>query len=325
VKYIGCYDLDQGVGYSNTQILVSSGHDEYWSEPMRDNAVAFRDTGKHLVFMSGNEVFWRVYFADAGRTVWCAKDSLEGGVQQLGQWTGTWKDTRWGGREPENTLTGTDFRMNGILDLDATVVAATYGASPFWRDTTVETGTNLTLTDVVGFEADTTAPTAVFKARARLAATSHNIDGFRADDNGATYDGAGTLDWGPVLQRWASGGWSVGFGTVQWAWALDPTHDRQAVSANREAQQATLNLFADMGATPATPQGDLTAPTPVPLITYLPGGDFTRWDGDSEEALVLDGYWDGTRIVPLIYDQAWDGGEGVVYGGGGYGDGPYGG
>ena len=53
-----------------------------------------------------------------------------------------------------------------------------------------------------------------------------------------------------TLYRAASGARVFGAGTVQWAWGLDANHDRGSAAADARMQQATLNLFADMGAQP---------------------------------------------------------------------------
>ena len=47
---------------------------------------------------------------------------------------------------------------------------------------------------------------------------------------------------------------------MQWAWGLDGNHDRGAAPPDQAMQQATVNLFADMGAQPARCNGaDLVA------------------------------------------------------------------
>src|ERR1700710_1475660 len=66
-----------------------------------------------------------------------------------------------------------------------------------------------------------------------------------------------------------------GAGTVQWAWGLDANHFGGTGNAvSKDMQQATLNLFADMGVQPGSKQSDLTAATastdftaPVSVIT----------------------------------------------------------
>jgi hypothetical protein len=57
------------------------------------------------------------------------------------------------------------------------------------------------------------------------------------------------------LYRAASGALVFGAGTVQWSWGLDNATTHK--STDRNMQQATVNLFADMGAQPATPMSGL--------------------------------------------------------------------
>ena len=64
-----------------------------------------------------------------------------------------------------------------------------------------------------------------------------------------------------TLYRAASGARVFGAGTVQWSWGLDSDHDRSGGPADARMQQATANLFADMGAYGATLQSDLTNPS----------------------------------------------------------------
>lgn len=279
VKYVDSVDLEaRPTAWNDAKIYISVGHDEYWSQGMRDNVEAFRDAGGHCLFMSANEVFWRIRFADDYRTIWCFKDTMPGpGSHTAGDeldpvsWTGTWRDTRRpGGAEPENLLTGTFFRMNGPRYEDPVVSTATYGDSPFWRGTSVET-TNLTLTDIVGFEADEVEIPSDGRQSVLLASATININGDYANDNGQTYNNNGSLDpWGIVMhQRAASEGVVVGFGTCGWSWALSDFH---TLVGNRKlvaAQQATVNLLVDLGAEPQSLRtSDLDLPTPVAIEAY---------------------------------------------------------
>ena len=59
---------------------------------------------------------------------------------------------------------------------------------------------------------------------------------------------------------------------MQWSWGLDSDHDRGSAPANAAMQQATVNLFADMGVQPrslqtglaaASASTDMAAPTPT--------------------------------------------------------------
>src|SRR5262249_51194696 len=79
----------------------------------------------------------------------------------------------------------------------------------------------------------------------------------------------GTATHNLTLYRASSGALVFGAGTVQWAWGLDDENP-DGDAANVTQQQATVNLFADMGAQPqslipgltsASQSADLTAPT----------------------------------------------------------------
>ena len=65
-------------------------------------------------------------------------------------------------------------------------------------------------------------------------------------DYGSNF-GSGTAIHSLTLYRANSGALVFGAGTVQWPWGLDSTHDRSGTPINASMQQATVNLFADMG------------------------------------------------------------------------------
>jgi hypothetical protein len=266
VKYISSVDLDK-TGASllsgKGSIFLSSGHDEYWSDNMRLAVEQWRDvSGGHSIFMSGNEVFWKTRFVHTGdeSVMWCYKDTMPGpsGVSRTsGQafdpvaWTGTWKDTRWADRKPEWLLTGTDFGMNGVFDYDATIPKNPYGGLKVWGGSSLN-DSNITLTKVIGFEADHKHPTQPVGSYSILAAYSRVAEGGLSDANGENYNVAGNVDWGIVAQRYLSGAMTVGFGTCQWSWTLDDTHDRGNQAASLDAQKFTVNLLNDIGAAPHT-------------------------------------------------------------------------
>ena len=80
------------------RLMVSAGHDEYWSDAMREAAERHVAQGGNLAFFGGNTCWWRVEFCD---------DVTYARVQ-------TWTDA---GR-PENTLLGVSFRNGGERDRD---------------------------------------------------------------------------------------------------------------------------------------------------------------------------------------------------------------
>jgi hypothetical protein len=306
VKYISCYDLDQGLtAVGSAKVLLNAGHDEYWSDGMLNNTEAFIDGGGHAVSMSANTQFWRIRWADAGRTFWCYKDTMPGpaGLRTGGagtaldpvSWTGTWRDTRWVSRRPENLLLAGTFRMNGIRDETMVINGAANQAKPFWRNTTVASGTNLTVTQIIGFEADSLDfPNT---GGVNLGTTDVNINGSYADNNGENYTGNGTLNWGIAChypRLGSTAGLAFSFCTNQWMWGLSNYHRRGSAVNNREMRQATYNLLTDLGSTAATKESDLTTVTPVALSTY---GAVKVNTGSSIQGLAITGTAAGTIRV----------------------------
>lgn len=265
VKYISSVDLDKNGSSMLTgkaSIFLSSGHDEYWTTPMRNAIEEWRDqAGGHSIFMSGNEVFWRARFEYVGDEprLWCYKDTMPGptdaGARTAGQpfdpvtWTGTWKDTRWPDRKPEWFLTGTDFGMNGVYDYDITIAKNPYGGLKVWGGSSL-VDSDITLTGAMGFEADHVHPTQPEGSYSILATYTRAAPGGLSDANGQNYNVAGNINWGIVAQRYSSGALTVGFGTCQWSWTLDSTHDRGTTVVSLSAQQFTVNLLNDLGAPP---------------------------------------------------------------------------
>ena len=77
-------------------------------------------------------------------------------------------------------------------------------------------------------------------------------------DYGSTY-GPGSATHSLTLYKAASGALVFGAGTVQWAWGLDSLHDGPQRTPDPRMQQATVNLFADMGVQPGALQTNLVA------------------------------------------------------------------
>ena len=86
-----------------------------------------------------------------------------------------------------------------------------------------------------------------------------------------------------TLYRHSSGALVFGAGTVQWVWGLDVHHDTGSdvgsSTPDLNIQQATLNLFADMGVQPQTRQPGLFPATqstdfapPTSTITFPANG-----------------------------------------------------
>src|SRR6185436_1494256 len=153
------------------------------------------------------------------------------------------------------------FKVNdGTNGTAGITIPSAQGKHRFWRSTTVATlaaNASATLpTGVLGYEWDE-APNDSFAPRGlmRLSTTSLNV-GSKLLDYGSTY-GSGSAVHNLTLYRDDGGALVFGAGTMQWSWGLDNRHDRGSAAPDLRMQQATLNLFADMGAQPSTIQANL--------------------------------------------------------------------
>jgi hypothetical protein len=91
------------------RLLLSAGHDEYWTDAMRANVAAFVARGHNVAFFGGNTCWWRVTFDD--------DDDGDGGGGCSFRRVVQWSDPA-SGHEPENTLVGVSFRNGGERDRD---------------------------------------------------------------------------------------------------------------------------------------------------------------------------------------------------------------
>ena len=97
------------------KLVLSVGHDEYWSTPMRDHLEAFIAKGGNVAFFSGNTCCWQVRSEDADSAFTCWKQQFlmdpvyPGGNHAL-------LTTLWSHHlvnRPENRLTGVGFLHGG--------------------------------------------------------------------------------------------------------------------------------------------------------------------------------------------------------------------
>ena len=295
VSYVTGVDVGPGnYNLTNHEIYLSVGHDEYWSGDQRAHVEAARDAGVNLAFFSGNEMYWKVRWEPdvngvPNRTMVCYKETKSvAKIDPSSEWTGTWRDPAFSppsnGGGAENRLTGTSFSVDSH-QADRIEVPSAYGKLRFWRNTgmaTLPAGQIGFIEDgVLGYEWDE-SPDNKFRPPAliKLSRTDRFIGGKFVIDYGATV-GDGNATHNLTLYRAPSGAMVFGAGTVFWPFVLDTVHDytssdpgMPAVSEDRDAQQATVNLFADMGVQPETLQVNLTPATastdttaPVTVVT----------------------------------------------------------
>lgn len=100
-----CTDLDlhQDPGLLRPySLLLSVGHDEYWSEAMRTHVEHFVSAGGNVAFFSANTCWWRIHFVDDDTAFVCHHPPFS-----------TPDSDQWWRIRPENSLTGVSYRNGG--------------------------------------------------------------------------------------------------------------------------------------------------------------------------------------------------------------------
>ena len=271
VSYTSGVDMSQPGAASiieQHKIFMSTGHDEYWSGQQRANVEAARGAGVNLAFFSGNEVFWKTRFESSidgsntpSRTLVAYKEThydTTTDPQDPPTWTGTWMDPRFSppgdGGKPQNALTGQLFAVNsGTTDI---TVPSQYSKLRFWRNTRVASlasGQSTTLDSgagTLGYEWDVDADNGFRPPGLIDISSTTDTTAQPFTDYGSQTTTASTTHH-LTLYRAPSGALVFGAGTVQWSWGLDSANP--SGKTDTAMQQATVNLFADMGAQPYVP------------------------------------------------------------------------
>ena len=288
VSYSSGVDTDRrGEELLEHRVFLSVGHDEYWTGQQRRNVEAARAAGMHLAFFSSNEVFWKVRWEESidgsgtpYRTFVTYKETQDHRKLDPVEWTGLFRDHRSINPEgpwPENALTGTLFTVNAWRN-DPLIVDAEFADLRFWRNTEVarlRPGERyVSIKGILGHEWDSDIDNG-FRPPGLFQVAATTIDNLQYCVHPGRGCETGTATHNAVLYRHESGALVFGSGTLQWPWGLDAHHDTETgVPPERQngmdtrvgvdpngpdlvLQQATLNLFADMGVQPATIQADL--------------------------------------------------------------------
>jgi hypothetical protein len=314
VTYFTGLDADRhGDLLKNHRLVLHVGHDEYWSGAERTHVTSARDAGVHQAFLSGNDVFWKTRWEASidpsktpYRTLVTYKETHDNKKTDPlpNVWTGTWRDARPfnpEGPQPENALIGTIFTVNAWRN-DPLVVPGEFAKLRFWRNTEVanlKPGQSAVLGHgILGHEWNEDLDNG-FRPAGLIRMSRTTVNNLQyIQDYGTVYD-SGTATHTLTLYKAASGALVFSAGTVQWPWGLDPNHDTETgvppERANpggsirigldlkgpvRAIQQATVNLFADMGVQPSTLQPGLvpatassdSAPPQAQIVSPVDGG-----------------------------------------------------
>jgi hypothetical protein len=144
-------------GDGGYRLLLSVGHDEYWSSAMRDTTEAFIARGGNVAFLSGNTSFWQVRFEDhtpegpaatmVGYKGMFKKDPVYG-TDRIGELTSFWSEPEIG--RPENQMTGVSFSRGGYHRIGKRVTNGLGGYTIHRPTHWIFDGTGLDYGDILG-------------------------------------------------------------------------------------------------------------------------------------------------------------------------------
>lgn len=150
-------DLEEHPGIVDRyELLLSVGHDEYWSSPMRDTVEGFIAGGGNVAFFSGNTSLWQVRMEEQVGDVASVMVGYKGQFKQdpvydterSGELTSIWSDHLIG--RPENHMTGVSFTRGGYHRIGKRVTNGAGGYTIYRPDHWMFEGTDIDYGDVVG-------------------------------------------------------------------------------------------------------------------------------------------------------------------------------
>jgi hypothetical protein len=258
------------------RLVMTAGHDEYWTKQIRDAFDAALAAGTNLAFMGSNTGFGQVRYEDAGRTIVTYKDATLDPEPDPALKTVMFRQLN--PTRPECMLEGVQHRFlpphqNGPHDY--TVVAP--ANDPWLANTGLQPGT--VIPDVVGDEWDALNPWPDACIHPGLTALLH------MSYNSPTGDADAVRFTAP------SGARVFASGAQRFSWALD-TFGTQAYGHQQAPIPGIQQLVRNM-------LDDLTRPAPPSLVRVfpLPAAAFGVRTGRPLDARVVG------RLVYLLHND----------------------
>ncbi|MBE9033811.1 DUF4082 domain-containing protein [aff. Roholtiella sp. LEGE 12411] len=257
VSYVTNIDV-----HTNSQLLqqhkvfLSVGHDEYWSLEERINIEQARDGSQpvNIAFFTANTAFWRVRFENSNsgqpnRVMACYKENWsQDPVAQTNKFRSPQNN------KPENALLGvmyTGARSNRFGGYDFVV---TNSSDPYYANTNLSNGDTLSM--LVGFEWDAVINNGS-TPNGLVVLSESPVEPVGADQD--LPSGTNYFISNAVRYTAASGAKVFATGSIQWMWGLD-SYDIQTPREDIRVKQIAVNVLADMGAKPQTPDANIIVP-----------------------------------------------------------------
>jgi hypothetical protein len=248
------------------KVFLSVGHDEYWSQEIRDALTQARDAGVNLAFFSSNVGYWRTRYepdpvtVQPDRILVVYKTTSTGVDDPSGTSTGTWRDPK-GANKPENELVGSMYVGDNNTRSFPLRVSPEYAQNSIYRHTDLQSipaGSYVNIGhNLIGWEWDNAFDNSVSPKGLEILASTP-VNGEVLLDAGKEYSTVQAAHANVVRYVAPSGAIVFAAGTNRWTLGLTSFEAGASwFEANPLIQQMTYNLFADMGVNPATPASTL--------------------------------------------------------------------
>jgi hypothetical protein len=253
-------DLDQNPGLLNgARAVISLGHDEYYSQHMRDALVAARSAGTNLAFLGANAIYRHIRFAGSDRIIICYKEAAIDPLYGVDDKETTQQWRQAPDPRPESVITGVFYECNPV-----SAPYVVYDPSS-WIFAGTGAYKGETFPGMVGPEYDRLNPAAPYPRPLQVLAHSP-----------LTCDGYSTFS-DSVYYTVPSGAGVFASGTMRWVCAMRGPHCGHGLTwaAERFVDRATENLLRAFAAGPAGhehPAQSNVARVNPPLVPGLSGG-----------------------------------------------------
>jgi len=237
------------------ELVVSSGHDEYWSMAQRNGFEAARDSGTNVAFLAANTALWQVRFEDDGRTIVGYKENVEddplAGTQDETDLFRSLPDPR-----PECELLGVMGTGAGLFAAPNYTVVEEALDHPWMRDTGFEAGDEVV--GCIGHEWDFIHEDC--DVPGELTTFFHYEEG-TSDTDLLPFEPVRDTDADAVSYRASSGGYVFSSGSLGYNWRIDPDpswaneiwplvrikeYKPEVLTADERLQAFTANVLDDL-------------------------------------------------------------------------------
>ncbi len=233
VSYTTDVDTDRKPSeLSRHRLVISSGHDEYWSKGMRNAFEAARNRGTNLAFLGADIADWQIRYEDNRRTIVEYRDATRDPDNNPALKTMRFRELV--PPRPQCELLGISYEgLRGSNDPPRSYVVNPAALKDAWFRGTGFTATS-TLPDSVGYEWDTIQPGCAVPPLTVL---------FRYRGPGP--DGKPTS--AEVVRYVAPSGARVfSSGSLQFIWGLDNYYGHSDAPPNARLQRFMRNALADL-------------------------------------------------------------------------------